>query len=229
LTRQQIEAQARAEGFGTIVGKSGKRYPDANGLAAEVERRLQEQDQRVAVQNKMQQDGTYGSLLKPFSQDDLNNDVVYNSGLQFGLDQGTQAINRQAAATGSQLSGATIKALTRFGNDYGSTKANDAYNRFNTTQSNTYNRLAGISGAGQQATNQVSSAGQTNAQYQGNNLIGAGNARGASAIAGANGFNNALSSGVNAYQNQQLINSLGQTNQYIPSSAYYANNDLLAP
>lgn len=65
-----------------------------------------------------------GQFARKFTQDDMNADPVYKSGLQFGLDQGTQGINRQAAAGGNFLSGATLKALTRFGNDYGSTKAN---------------------------------------------------------------------------------------------------------
>lgn len=150
----------------------------------------------------------YGSLLRKFGQSDLDNDVVYQSGLQFGLDQGNQGINRMAAAGGGLLSGATLKALTRFGNDYGSTKANEAYNRYNTTNDSIYNKLAGISGAGQQATNQVSSAGQNYGNQVGNTQQALGNARGASAIAQGNAWGNALAGGINAYQQQNYINSL---------------------
>lgn len=156
----------------------------------------------------------FGDLLRTFTAEDRDKDVVYQDGLQFGLDQGVNALNRQAAASGSLLSGAQAKALSRFGNDYASTKTGEARNRFVSDQDSKYNKLAGLSGAGQQATSQVASAGQANAQYQGNNLIGAGNARGASAIAGANSFNNALSQGVNAYQQQNLINSLGNRQNY---------------
>ena len=98
------------------------------------------------------QTGEFGSLTRKFNANDLANDPVYNSGLKFGLDQGTGALNQRAIANGSYDSGATLKALTRFANDYGSTKANESYNRFNTDNTNTYNRLAGVSGAGQTAT-----------------------------------------------------------------------------
>ena len=51
-------------------------------------------------------DPAYGSLNRRFGASDLANDAVYQSGLQFGLDEGTKGINRQAAAGGSMLSGA---------------------------------------------------------------------------------------------------------------------------
>lgn len=170
-------------------------------------------EQYAAYKAQQESSDGYGSLLKKFDQNDLNKDVVYQSGLQFGLDQGTQGINRIAAASGSQLSGATLKALTRFGNDYGSTKANESYNRYNNDQNSVYNKQAGVSGAGQQATNQINSAGQNMANNISANQIGLGNARGASAISGANSFNNALSSGVNAYQQNQLMNSFNRPQQ----------------
>lgn len=156
--------------------------------------------------------GDYGSLLRKFSQDDLNNDVVYNSGLQFGLDQGTQGINRLAAAGGGLNSGATLKALTKFGNDYGSTKANDSYNRFTNDQTGIYNKLAGISGAGQSAVNTVASAGQQNASTIGNNLIGAGNARAAAAVGSGNALTGGANSISNYYQQNQLLNALNKNN-----------------
>lgn len=147
-----------------------------------------EKAEAAANANNYKTDPAYGSLTRKFSQSDLDNDVVYNTGLQFGLDQGNQAINRQAAASGNMLSGATLKALTRYGNDYGTTKANDAYNRYTNDQNNLYNRLAGLSSSGQVATNQINAAGQNYASTVGNNLIGLGNARGASAIAQGNAY-----------------------------------------
>ncbi len=166
----------------------------------------------AAREQTPQDDSEYGSLLRKFSQNDLNNDVVYNSGLQFGLDQGTQGINRLAAAGGGLNSGATLKALTKFGNDYGSTKANDAYNRFTNDQTNTYNKLAGAAGAGQAAVNSVSQAGQVNASTIGNNLIGAGNARAAAAVGSGNALTGGASAISNYYQQNQLVNALNNRN-----------------
>lgn len=133
-----------------------------------------------------------GSLLRKFSGSDLAADPVYQSGLQFGLDEGTKAINARATGMGNYDSGATLKALTKFGNDYGSTKANESYNRFENTNTNIYNRLAGLSGAGQIATNQVGAASQNYANNASNLITDSGNARAAGIVGQANAWNTAL-------------------------------------
>lgn len=158
-------------------------------------------------------DPNYGSLLRRFSQSDLSADPVYQNGLQFGLDQGVGALNRQAAASGGLLSGAALKAVTRFGNDYGSTKANESYNRYTTDQNNQYNKLAGVAGTGQVANAQVSASGQNAANQIGANTIGAGNARGSGYIANGNALTGAIGSGVNAYNQYNALNP-----SYTPNS-----------
>jgi len=160
--------------------------------------------------NKLAEMMKAGQFDKHFSTQDLANDPVYNSGLQFGLDQGTQGINRQAAAGGSFLSGATLKALTKYGNDYASTKANDAYNRFNTDNTNQYNRYAGLSGAGQQATNQTSAAGQNMANNISSNQLGAGNAQASGYMGQANALSGAIGGATNLYGQNQMLNMLQQ-------------------
>jgi hypothetical protein len=144
-------------------------------------------------------DGSYGSLLSKFSQNDLNNDAVYNNGLQFGLDEGTKAVNRLAAARGGIDSGATLKALTRYANDYGSTKAEGAYNRFNADKNQTYNFLSGQQGVGLNAT--------TSNQAMNNGLVTAGananqnaaNQQAGFGIQGAAGLNNSIQGGIGNY------------------------------
>jgi hypothetical protein len=157
-------------------------------------------------------DNSYGSLLKKFDANDLNNDVVYQNGLQFGLNEGAKAINRGAAAAGSYDSGAVAKALTRFGNDYATTKTEGAYNRYEADKNNVYNKLAGISGTGQTAVNNVSSAGQNYANNVSSTQLGLGNARGASAIAQGNALSNGLVNGYNNYQQANLLNSFQNGN-----------------
>lgn len=155
-----------------------------------------------------------GSLTRRFSAADLNADPVYQSGLQFGLNEGTKGINRQAAANGSFLSGATLKALTRFGNDYGSTKANESYNRFNNDQTQQYNRLAGIAGSGQTASNQVGASGMNMANNISQSQQGVGNARASGYLVQGNALQNGLNGAVSAYRN-------GGTNSLAPS--YYGD------
>lgn len=165
------------------------------------------------------QDSSFGSLNRRFSQSDLANDVPYQTGMQFGLDQGTQGINNQASATGSMLSGATLKALTRFGNDYGNQKAGDAYNRYNTDNTNTYNRLAGLAGSGQTASGQVGSAGMNAGNNISQSQMGMGNARGASQIAQGNAMAGGLTGAYNNYQNNQLLDTLKSRNRWRTSGA----------
>lgn len=156
-------------------------------------------------------DTSTSPLLKKFTSADLAADPVYNSGLQFGMDEGAKAINARATAGGAYDSGATLKALTRFANDYGSTKANDAYNRFTNDQGNTFNKLSGVSGSGQVATNNVTAAGTNMANNVSGSIDSAGNARAAGIVGGANAWGTGLSgvgTAVNQYQNNQILQRL---------------------
>lgn len=133
----------------------------------------------------------YGSLTKSFNGDSVKTDPGY----QFGLNEGMKAAQDSAAAKGGLYSGATLKALTKYGNDYATTKFDDAFNRDQQTKTALYNKLAGVTGTGQTATTQVDAAGQNYATNAGNNLIGAGNARGAADIAAGNAVSGAVNQG----------------------------------
>lgn len=152
-----------------------------------------------------------GELLRRITQADIEGDPVYQSGLEFGAREGRDAINARAIAGGGYDSGATLKALTRFGTDYGSTKANESYNRFVNDQTNIYNRLAGISGTGQVAANQIGAARSNMADQITDLTTGAGNARAAGIVGSANAWNRAIESGAgafNMYQNNQILQQL---------------------
>lgn len=160
-------------------------------------------------------DPKYGSLLTNFTEEDFWADPVTKLGFQFGLDEGTKGLNRQLSASGGINSGAALKALTRFGNDYASTKGNEAFNRFNVNQDKTFNRLARLAGVGQSASAQTANNAMQTGQALGDNIIGAGNARAASYIAGTNALTSGIGQGVNMWQQQQYINKLPQ-----PSKTY---------
>lgn len=192
---------------------------DYAALNSEADRLFAEQSAKANQAGYQGSPSDFGSLSRNFTMADRDADPVYQSGLQFGLAQGVQGLERQAAASGSQLSGATLKALARYGNDYGTTKAQGAYERFNNNQTTQYNRLAGISGTGQQQVNQIGAAGQSYANSVGantmntanniaNNTIGAGNARAGSYMATANSFNNAIGTGINAWQQNKYLNNM---------------------
>lgn len=161
-------------------------------------------------------DPEFGSLARRFSAEDIQADPVYQSGLQFGLDEGRKGINQRAAQMGNYDSGATLKALTRFGNDYGSTKANEAFNRRTAENTNIYNRLAGVSGAGQTAANAVNAAGANAANNISNLQTGIANSQAAGIVGGANAWGQGLqnlNSVYNNYQNRNILSSLFNNNQ----------------
>lgn len=198
----------------------GAQTIDENGLQAAIQARMSQQAQQT--QAAQGNDPNFGSLSRNFSAADMGADPVYQSGLKFGLDEGGKGINRQAAAGGSMLSGATLKALTRFGNDYGSTKANESYNRFNSNNNQQYNRLAGFSGAGQQATNQVSAAGQNMANNISQSQQGVGNARGSAYLTQGNAWSNAINGGVSAWKNSQTPDATQDPNFFNGTGAWRA-------
>lgn len=133
-------------------------------------------------------------------------DFQADPGYAFRQAEGQKAIDNSAASRGSALSGATLKALTRFGQDTASSEYQNSYNRWNNDVSNRFNRISGVAGTGQQATQQIGAYGQSTAGNiaQGNmntannvasNTIQAGNAR----ASGYVGMANALTGGVNNY------------------------------
>lgn len=163
--------------------------------------------------------GELGSLMRMFSSQDLQNDPVYQASYQSGLDEGRKALERRFGAAGMSNSGAAIKALTRFGTDYTAQRGNEAFNRFNSQQTNQYNRLASLSGIGQTSANQTSAA----AQNLGNNLagitLGNANAQAASELAQGRvwgGTIGNLGNWWNQYQQSQ------QLNQQQPAMGYSA-------
>lgn len=156
-----------------------------------------------------------GPLAQKFTVADFYADPVTKLGLQFGLDEGRKGLNNAASASGLRNSGQTLKALTKFGDDYAGSKAAESSGRFYGDQDRTVNRLLAMAGMGQTATNNTSATGQASAQNIGNIMTGAGNARGAAAIAQGNAFGNALNT-IGGWWNQQ--NTLNRIFPQNPSS-----------
>ena len=187
-----------ANGVPILTGfTSGAPTIDETGLQAAI-------DAEMARGGIDSQSGDYGSLMKAFTGDDLQNEPGY----QFGLQQGNQALDRKAAAGGGYFSGAALKAAQRFGQDYAGTKFGEAFNRDTANKTNTFNRLTGLINPGQTAANQVGTMGASYANQVGNNLTSNATAQGAAGIAGANAWQNAINGGVNSYQQYNTNNSL---------------------
>lgn len=121
-------------------------------------------------------DSGYGSLTSAFTpQDFLNNK---DPGYQFQLNQGTQALRNAAGAGSGALSGAALKDLIGYNQDYASTGYQSAFDRFNTQNNNVYSRLSGLATLGQASAGNVAAQGTALAGQQATALTNAGTAKG---------------------------------------------------
>lgn len=145
-----------------------------------------------------------GEFNRNFTMADFNADPGY----QFRMDQGSRALQASAAARGGLLSGGTLKALDRYGQDYGSNEYSNAYNRYNNDQSTRFNRLSSIAGLGQTSTAQTGAAGTAAANQISSAQLGYGNAAAAGYISQGNAISNGASSLGNFYLQQQYLNRL---------------------
>lgn len=192
---------------------------DASAAQLQAQRETNEMQWDMYEQNRKDQEpwrkagevalGQLGTGLKAggeFNRNFTLKDFQADPGYAFRQSEGQKAIDNSAAARGSSLSGATLKALTRYGQDTASAEYQNSYNRWNNDVSNRFNRISGVAGTGQQAVNQIGAYGQQTASNvaQGNmntanqvasNTIQAGNAR----ASGYVGTANAINGGINNY------------------------------
>ena len=112
-------------------------------------------------------------------------------GYQFRLQQGQKALEQSAAARGGLNSGATLKALTRYGQDFGANEYQNVYNR-------EYGRLSQLAGLGQASTAGSAAAAGNFGQSMANNYTGMANAAASAHIAQGNRGANLLGQGLMA-------------------------------
>lgn len=152
-----------------------------------------------------------------FSQQDFLNNM--DPAYQFDLQQGQQALERSAAASGQLMSGGTLKSLTNYAQGMASNEYQNAYNRYMNNQNTTFSRLSSVANIGQSAAGMLGQAGQAYAGNIGNiatstaNSLGnigmsAGNAQAASTIAQGNILGGAISGAGNSVGGSLLSGSL---------------------
>lgn len=132
-----------------------------------------------------------------FNRDFTMADFTKDPGYDFRMSEGQRGLDSSAAARGGALSGAAIKASTRYGQDYASGEYQNAYNRFNSDRTSRFNRLSSLAGVGQTATTNVANQGAQVASNVAQNQIGSGNAQASSYI----GQGNAVSGAANSLGN----------------------------
>ena len=184
---------------------------------------------------------------KPFKFDYTLDEFEADPGYQFRLQEGLKALERSAAAGGGLFSGATGKALQRYGQDYASGEYQKAYGReFNEalTQYQTgrdrntelFNRYAALAGIGQTATTTTGQFAQQYGQQAGENILGAANAAAAGRVGQANAWGNfagqasgALNQGLQAYMMGQYMQAPGGVQTQLPTYNWGGTNPYQQP
>lgn len=202
---------------------------DYEGLDAAIAKYYEEQNAQNAA---AQADPAYGSLLRAYRNGQefsfTGKDLASDPGYQFGLNQGTQGIERGQASRGNFLSGGAMKELARFNEDYAGTKFNDAYSRnlstwntnlgaYNQNRNTIYNFLTGQSTMGQNSAAQVGTNNQQTANAVGNNITNAGTAQSAGMVAGSNALQSGINGAVNSYNSTNNLNSAAGWNNLLAS------------
>ncbi len=146
--------------------------------------------------------GQLGDLTKDGG--DLNRkftmaDFIKDPGYEFRMSEGAKTIERSAAARGGVLGGGTLKALSRYNQDFASQEYNNSYSRWNQENNQQFGRLSSIAGLGSQANAANQQASQNYTNTFSNNTMGAANASAAAQIGSANALSNSLNTGVNAW------------------------------
>lgn len=179
-----VNAVADVFGFGP-ASKQADATTQAANISAQAQREALALQQRMYEESiKRQQPfleiGTNAlNRLNALSQPNANvaQFLQMDPGYGFRLSEGQKALERSAAARGGLLSGATGKALTRYGQEFGSEEFGRAYNRL-AGLANLGPRAAGVmSDLGTGYANQANALAMTNAANQGNLALQAGNIR----------------------------------------------------
>jgi len=150
-------------------------------------------------------------------------DMQMDPGYQFRRDQGMDSVQGSVAGRQGLLSGAALKAMERFGQNFASNEFSNAFNRQYGMHNDRLNRLAGLASSGQNAAGMQGAASQNFGSQIGQNSMQAGqaqaqgianaaNAQAAGTVGMANAFNSGIGNALGAWQFNQM-NSAFQPGQ----------------
>jgi hypothetical protein len=171
----------------SAASKAAKAQAAATKYAADIQRQNYT-DSLAALQPSINAGNTardyqLGSLVLPGGIDRASAEAAFREspGYDFALKTGQNQVQTSAAAGGRLFSGGTLKALDRYGQGM-------ADQQFGTW----YDRLSGLSGAGNGSTGTAVNLGTTTAGNLGNLAVQGGNDRASSFINGAGAINTGI-------------------------------------
>lgn len=164
--------------------------------------------------------GTLGGNFTP--QDYLNNQ---DPGYGFQLNQGQQALQNSQASQDGVLSGSALKGLINYNQGAASTGYQNAYNRWLSTQQNTYGQLHDMATLGANAQLGVGTQNVNSANGASSALTNIGNAQASGTVGSANALSSGLSNGAGYY----YLNSMLNNNNNNSTTPAYLNENNYVP
>jgi len=202
---QEQAANTQAGMFNTIVGQEQPFINAGYGATTQLQQLM-----GIGGNSKA---ANYGSLNKPFTaQDYLANQ---DPGYAFQLKTGGQALRNSDTPGVGSLSGPALKDLMGFNQSMAATGYENAFNRYQTQNNNTFARLSGLAGLGQNAASNTGTAGTS----LGTGIAQAQAAAGASQASGILGATGSAASGANTLAGLMYLN--GGSGGGVPNTANY--------
>jgi len=209
------------------ASKAADAQRDAASLASQTELEQYRQNREDMQPWREAGAGALGQLTAgtaaggDFNRDFTLADFTKDPGYDFRQQQGQRGVEASAAARGGLLSGAALKGLTRYNQDYASGEFQNAYNRFNNDRTQRFNRLASIAGVGQTATRDVAQMGSQTASNVANNITGAGNAQASSYVGQGNAIAGAANTLGNFAMNKYYLSQMPGGMSTMPTTPSY--------
>ena len=150
----------------------------------------------------------YGKYAKDFSMADYQADPGYG----FRLSEGMKQLAGGARAQGGAVSGRTMMGAQKYAQGLASQEYQSAFDRYQTNRANQLQPLGNLQNVGVSAANQQSATLGNYGSNVGNLLGQQGQAYAAGALGQGNTINNAIGSGISAYQNNALVEQLRRLN-----------------
>ncbi len=172
---------------GSAAKKAARKQAAAVDRATQLKREMYQQNRKdmagyrdLGGRGLDEMNANFVDLTRSFEESDFKKDPGYD----FRMAEGQKALERSAAARGRGGGGRALKAITRYGQDYGSNEYQKVYNRFNQDRDSRYGKLKDMIGIGQSAAAGTAAAGSNMANSVGGDIVGGGNAQAGAILAG---------------------------------------------
>ena len=156
--------------------------------------------------------GTIGSMMpdftRQFNNQDLNSQLAPN--FDFMLNKGVNATKNALNVGNGLVSGNTIQGINDYAQNFAQNAYQQAFNNWNSQQSNIFNRLSNIAGLGQTANQTSAQAGTSLGAGAANSMQNAGTAAGGGIVGATNAVTGGLNNALGWYMLPQFMGYGGQ-------------------